>query len=212
MKETFMKILEMFKWPLAVVAIGVVFIVCFRQCIAAFINRAIRLKYPGGEIQAGPQSQEPAEIKVGSAEKLLQALDSPILLDAEKAIRDILTREGITTPEDKEKVLIRHLAAAHLNFVFTRIDFQIYLSQLKILEFLNSNPTAPKQMAKDVYNEAVTVYPEVLKNYPFEKYLGFLTTNNLILEREETLSITLVGREFLTFLVRTARNAVYRAG
>ena len=207
--ETFLKILEVIKWPLVVVAIGVVAIVCFRRCIAAFINRARGLKYPGGEIQAGPPTQDPAEIKVGSAEKLLQALDSPILLDAEKAIRDILTKEGISTPEDKEKVLIRHLAAAHLNFVFTRIDFQIYLSQLKILEVLNSNP-APKQMARDVYNAAIALYPEVLKDYPFEKYLGFLKTNNLILEHEETLSITLFGREFLAFLVRTARNAVYR--
>jgi len=207
--ETFLKILEVIKWPLVVVAIGVVAIVCFRRCIAAFINRARGLKYPGGEIQAGPPPQDPAEIKVGSAEKLLQALDSPILLDAEKAIRDILTKEGISTPEDKEKVLIRHLAAAHLNFVFTRIDFQIYLSQLKILEVLNSNP-APKQMARDVYNAAIALYPEVLKDYPFEKYLGFLKTNNLILEHEETLSITLFGREFLAFLVRTARNAVYR--
>jgi hypothetical protein len=209
MMETFLKILEVIKWPLVVVAIGVVAIVCFRRCIAAFINRARGLKYPGGEIQAGPPPQDPAEIKVGSAEKLLQALDSPILLDAEKAIRDILTKEGISTPEDKEKVLIRHLAAAHLNFVFTRIDFQIYLSQLKILEVLNSNP-APKQMARDVYNAAIALYPEVLKDYPFEKYLGFLKTNNLILEHEETLSITLFGREFLAFLVRTARNAVYR--
>jgi hypothetical protein len=209
MMETFLKILEVIKWPLVVVAIGVVAIVCFRRCIAAFINRARGVKYPGGEIQAGPPPQDPAEIKVGSAEKFLQALDSPVLLDTEKAIREILAKEGIATAEDKEKVLIRHLAIAQLNFAFSRIDFLIYLGQLKIIEVLNSNP-APKQMARDMYNLAVTVYPEVLKDYPFEKYLGFLKTNNLILEHEETLSITLFGREFLAFLVRTARNAVYR--
>jgi hypothetical protein len=212
MMETFLKILEVIKWPLVVVAIGVVAIVCFRRCIAAFINRARGFKYPGGEIQAGPPPQDPAEIKVGSAEKFLQVLDSPVLLDTEKAIRVILAKEGIATAEDKEKVLIRHLAITQLNLVFLRIDFLIYLGQLKILEFLNSNPTAPKQMARDVYNAAVTVYPEVLKDYPFEKYLGFLKTNNLILEHEETLSITLFGREFLTFLVRMARNTVYRVG
>jgi len=205
MIDTFLKILEVIKWPLVVI----VAIVCFHRYIAAFINRARGFKYPGGEIQAGPPPQDPAEIKVGSAEKLLQELDSPVLLDAEKAIRDILAREGIATAEDKEKVLIRHLAIAQLNFTFSRIDFLIYLGQLKILEVLNSNPE-PKQMAMDVYNKAKAFYPEVLKDYPFEKYLGFLKTNNLILEHEDTLSITLFGREFLAFLVRTARNAVYR--
>ncbi len=65
-------------------------------------------------------------------------------------------------------------------------------------------------MAKDVYNAAVTFYPEVLKDYSFDKYLGFLKTNNLILEHEETLSITLFGRDFLAFLVRMGRNAVHR--
>jgi len=210
--ETFLKILEVIKWPLVVVAIGVVAIVCFHRCIAAFINRARGFKYPGGEIQAGPPPQDPAEIKVGSAEKLLQALDSPVLLKSEKAIRDFLTREGINTAEDKEKVLIRHLAASELTLVFSRVDFLLYKSQLKILEFLNSNPSAPKQMARDVYNAAVAFYPEVLKDYPFEKYLGFLKTNNLIHEEEEILSITEGGREFLAFLVRTARNAVYRVG
>ena len=208
--ETFLKILEILKWPLAVVAIGVVALFCFRQSIAAFLNKIRKVKYPGGELQAGVQSQEPTEIKVGSAEKLLQALDSPVLLDMEKVIRDLLVREGVNAAPDKEKVLIRHLAASWLNFVFTRIDFTIYQSQLKILEFLNSNPTAPKQMANDMYIAAATIHPEVLKDYPFEKYLGFLKTNNLILEQDEILSITVFGREFLAFLVRTARNAVYR--
>ena len=137
--ETFLKILEVIKWPLVAVVIGVVAIVCFRRCIAAFINRARGIKYPGGEIQVGPPPQDPAEIKVGSAERLLQALDSPVLLDTEKTIRDVLVKEGIATAEDKEKVLIRHLAIAQLNIAFLRIDFLIYLGQLKILETLNSN-------------------------------------------------------------------------
>jgi hypothetical protein len=211
MMETFLKILEVIKWPLVVVAIVFFAIVCFRRCIAAFINRARGVKYPGGEIQAGPPPQDPTEIKVGSAEKLLQAFESPVLLDAEKAIREILAKERVATAEDKEKVLIRHLATAQLNFTFLCIDVQIYLGQLRILEALNSNP-APKQMARDVYNAAIPLYPEALKDYPFEKYLGFLKTTNLILEDEETLSITPFGREFLAFLVRMARNAVYRVG
>jgi len=210
--EIFLKILEMLKWPLAIVVIVVFFIIFFRRPIAAFIERLKGIKYRGGELQSDPQPQELAEIKVRSVEKVLQALDSPVLLDTEKAIRDFLAKEGIATAEDKEKVLIRHLAAAQLNLAFSHIDFQIYQGQLKILEFLNSNPSAPKMIAMDVYNRAVTAYPEVLKNYPFEKYLGFLATRNLILEHEETLSITPLGREFLAFLVRTARNAVYRVG
>jgi hypothetical protein len=48
-----------------------------------------------------------------------------------------LVKEGINAAADKEKVLIRHLAASWLTLVFTRIDFTIYQSQLKILEFLN---------------------------------------------------------------------------
>jgi len=208
MMETFLKILEIIKWPL----VGIVAIVCFRRCIAAFINRARGLKYSGVEIQAGPLPQDPAEVKVGSADKLLQALDSPVLLKSEKVIRDFLAKEGINTSDDKEKVLIRHLAASQLTLVFTRIDFLIYQSQLKILEFLNSNPSAPRQMAENIYNTASAFYPKILKDYPFEKYLGFLKTNNLIHEEEEILSITEIGREFLAFLIRTRRNAVYRIG
>jgi hypothetical protein len=74
---------------LAVVAIGVFALFCFRQSITAFLNKLKKVKYPGGELQAGVQSQEPTEIKVGSAEKVLQALDSPVLLDMEKTLRDL---------------------------------------------------------------------------------------------------------------------------
>lgn len=208
--ETFLKILEIFKWPLAVV----VALFCFRKPIAAFIKKVtrIKVKYRGAELQAGFHSQEPTKIEVGSAEKLLQASDDPVHLDMERKIRDFLAKEGISTAADKEKVLIRHLAALSLNFLFTRIDFMIYENQLKLLECLNSNATAPKQIAKDMYNAAAASYPEVLKDYPFEKYIGFLKTNNLIIEQDETLSITVFGRAFLGFLIHTGRNAVYRIG
>lgn len=212
MMEAFLKVLEVVKWPLSVVVIVLFFILFFRRPLSTFIERLKGIKYRGGELQSEPQTQEQAQIKVGSAEKLLKAFDSPILLDTERSIRDNLAREGVAAPEDKEKILIRYLAVAQINFAFLRIDYMIYLGQLKILEFLNSNISAKKQMAKDVYDAALAAYPEILKGYPFDNYIGFLISNNLITEHEEALSITPFGREFLAFLVRTSRNAVFRMG
>ena len=53
------------------------------------------------------------------------------------------------------------------------------------------------------YEAAKVMYPLWYQNYPFERWIGFLESFNLILRRESRFFITIAGRDFLTYPVDT---------
>ena len=64
------------------------------------------------------------------------------------------------------------------------------------------------------YEAAKVMYPLWCQNYPFERWIGFLESFNLILGRESCFFITIAGREFLKYLVGTgvSRSAYHTDG
>ena len=64
------------------------------------------------------------------------------------------------------------------------------------------------------YEAAKVMYPLWCQNYPFEHWIGFLESFNLILRRKSRFFITIAGREFLKYLVGTgvSRSAYHTDG
>ena len=64
------------------------------------------------------------------------------------------------------------------------------------------------------YEAARVMYSLRYQNYPFEGWIGFLESFNLILRRESRFFITIAGREFLKYLVGTgvSRSAYHTDG
>jgi hypothetical protein len=104
-------------------------------------------------------------------------------------------------PSSRVDLLVRHLAQARLERVFERVNGAIYGSQVALLNALaiKSEPSP--------LNEAVTWFEEIKEKNPaaylhttFERWVGFLTSFDLVRIEQATISITETGRDFLAFL------------
>ena len=152
-------------------------------------------------IQQSTESQDTSEQRQVFNE-LMRALDSPTLRLQENSIKEDLENRGLRNSEAIE-VLIRYLANAQITLVFNEIDYEIWGSQVELLQFLNSSPGSSAEELKTFYNLAVqrSINPiEFINNQTFEQYLQFLTSYELITELEGSYHISHIGRDFLVFL------------
>ena len=191
---------------IAITILGIFFMVFFRKNIRAFIDRAIKVKYPGGELETRNPSQEPVDTTVSSTEDRMREFDSPVLREQVNSINSELTS---TQGPERERFLVRYLAIIKLDLAFERIYSIIWGSQIYILEYLNSRRLigALKEGIKtSYYDDAATRWPASLTGYSYDMYLGFLKESNLIIERNETLFITEFGVDFLQYLTRTGKS------
>ncbi len=141
-------------------------------------------------------------------DKLLTAIGSSIVIDEQvKAIEKDLKDKNINYDNDASKILIRHLAASQLLVGFEQIYQVIFGSQIELLQ--NLNQVTGKGITKDLVSEFVT--EKLIKNnlsWEESQYLSYLYTRLLIVDRAEddTLHITNLGVEFLTWLIRSGKS------
>lgn len=159
-------------------------------------------------IQRVQQSAEPQDTseRRQAFNELMRALDSSTLRLQENSIKEDLENQGLRNSEAIE-VLIRYLANAQITLIFNEIDYEIWGSQVELLQFLNSSPGSSAEELRTFYNLAVQRSAnsmEFIKNQTFEQYLQFLTSYELITELEGSYHISHIGRDFLLFL--TARG------
>jgi len=192
-----------------------VFICMFRRNIAGLLDRAKTVGYRGVELQADIPDQTHRDVGKAAADRLVHALDSPALKDTEKFIRELLTNLKIDEAGDKEKVLIRYLAADELLIRFMQVESSIWGSQIYILEHLNdAREGIPKEEVKAVYyDKAAEKYAEVYALYTYDNYLAYLRAFGLIIDRNGRLCISQFGVEFLQYLINRGKSgARFRAG
>ena len=127
----------------------------------------------------------------------MRALDSPVLLETEGSVRKELQKRSLSDAESV-KVLVRFLAATALAYAYEVLYQQIWGSQLAILQFLNTQPAgAPEARLQPYYTNAAQRFPKAFAMYPFNKYMEFLESRQLISRTGTTLTITASGRQFL---------------
>ncbi len=199
---------------LSIIVVSVFFMVFFRKNIRTLIDRIKEVSRNGIRTSETPL-QESVDTTVSSTEELMKALDSPVLREQEdlinKTLRDLDVKQG----QEKEKLLIRYLAASHLALIFKQIDFAIWGSQIYILEHLNEQRqgVSKEDIKTPYYDDAVKKWPNFFANYSYDAYIDFLKNSNLVLEENGYLLITILGVEFLQYLIRTGSSrARFRYG
>lgn len=196
-------------WPMAAVIFGVVFVVIFRKKISAMLSKAHKIGLSGIET-AHSQPQEAKESK-SSIEELMRTFDSAVLREEEKFINEDLERRGLSNNKDVIDVLVRHLAATRLELYYERINVQIWGSQISILKYLNSTRQGqPVEKLRPFYDNMAKLYPDNFAHDSFERYLNFLTSWNLIVQRDGLYYVSMLGKEFLSYLVRTGQPELRR--
>lgn len=203
--------MEFLAWPAAVVILGIAAMLFFRKPLTQFIGRAIEMGPKG--IRAGsPTAQEVGTaVRPSPADELLRAFDNALLVQQENYIRAELERLNITQVTERERVLIRLLAAVAIVSAFERTYSLIWGSQLGLLQFLNSAGTVAADVLRLSYDLAAATEPEFYRNYSFDQWLGFLQQSLLIARADNAVSITLQGREFLKYLLHQGYS-LYKRG
>lgn len=193
---------------ISIITVCIFFMVFFQKNIRASIDRIKGVKYGRAEIQTESPSQEPVDTTASSTEKLMKALDNPALQEGEDLINETLRKAGIKEGPEREKLLIRYLAATNLALTFERIDSVIWGSQIYILEHLNESRlgVSKEKIKAAYYDDAVEKWPPFFANYSYDNYLGFLKDSNLVLEKDRYLFITKLGVEFLQYLARIGKS------
>lgn len=205
------ELLIAYKWPIFLVIITSIFKTPLTAVINALINlgnKAKTLTYNGFNIELG-SSQHASPI--GDQQKneaqfldLQKAYQSSIITNEEQIINNQIN-DAKLTPVQAKSVLTTHLANANFIIKMLRIDKVIFNEQIYLLSFLN------KQYKASTEHELLPFYEQWLEKsknseYTFPSFLSFLLNERLIAQDLNGYHISVMGREFLAFLVRTGRS------
>lgn len=201
-------ILGILAWPGAFLVLAVIALFIFRTQIAALIGRTKKVGKDGLETYDN-QPAPPTEQKKG-IDEFLKSFDSPLLVEAEQIILKDLRERTIEAAADREKALVRALAAANIIQHFERVYGVLWASQHVCLRYLNPRDNgADRAELLPIYEAAKKEYPSWYQEYSFDRWLGFLRQMNLVLERDSKFFITMAGREFLKYLVASAKSGPF---
>ena len=176
----------------------------FRSPLAHLIGRTQKI---GKDLLlASPQSQ-PATPTDESAtvDGFMRSYDNKLLLEQEEVIRADIEAKGLADKPELEMLLIRSLAATQILGHFERTYSAIWDSQLDLLRHLNSQDDGVDDAAVAEYYEVVVDENPLLKDHNIDAYLAFLESNNLIAQSDGIVAISVVGREFLKWLVEAGK-------
>jgi len=190
-------------WPVAFIIIVIFALVFFRKPIYQLIPRIRKITKTG--IETHPEQLLQKADKKLLPEELIQEFQSPVFWEQEEIIRNELDKKGFSSDE-KIAFLMKRLAFTQLYYRFEYLNSLIFGSQIQILHSLNSGQGETIETIKPTYDLAASLYPDVFRNYGFDSYLYFLTSQQLIIQQGERYFITRFGREFLTYLVQTGRS------
>jgi len=191
-------------WPAAVVIIALLFMAIFKKPLERLLDRTKKIGTTG--LDASVTSQGTAmERRASGAEELLARFDNALLREQESVIRQELDNNRVDEPAEREQVLVRHLAAVTIYSRFERTYTLIFGSQIEMLQALNAPGSLHRDLVKVHYDFAAIVSPEFYANYSFDQWLHFMVDQILVRLDGNLVSITVAGREFLTFLIQEAK-------
>jgi len=197
----------MIGWPLSMLIFAVVFLFMFRGEISSFIDRIKSVGREGISTTGHSPEVQHEENRNSTVDDLMRVGDSIVLSEVERLIYNDLSNKGLEITGDSIKVLVRHLAATQLALDYEHIHNLIFGTQINLLKRLNEvvgQGRSGDYMANFLV-EVKAIFPE-LADWTLDKYLTFLSTNNLITINEGGYHITNKGVDYLTWISRTGHS------
>jgi hypothetical protein len=200
-------IIQVLAWPIVVLTI----FLNLKTPLINIINRIKKIGYKDTGIEmhiSNKQGESKSPIDNLTDGKSDIELDSilnlfaPETLDFSKfTVTKQSNLEALDTQEDREKVLLSYSQIIFLFMHFNKIYYNIFGSQIRILQRLSSSIIESRITLLSFYNDAKSAFPKVFENYPYDTYLNYLLLNNLITEQGSTIVITPFGKDFLKYLI-----------
>jgi len=212
-----MEIFKILAWPIAVIIIVLMVVLILKKSIIDILSRVTKLKYGDTVAEVSKSLQDKAEQSLlGQSqsdrpnENIERALGlfSQSTLDRAKTF--IENESGIHEINDinfKVETLIKYSEALYLILSFESIYNMIFGSQLYILDYVNTDRSQTKNDLRSFYDAAKDKYPDFYNSYSYDDYFEFLINHELIaINSTNCCEITWLGRDFLKYLVETAKT------
>src|ERR1700722_4721283 len=218
--DQWLKVAELLKWPLVVlIVIGVCLWLYYKQVgalLAGFSSRKFR--FGGAEVlpeqldpapQPAPSSPAVSPVVVNvtvpvvrAGPHLFEVDDSAFFRQRVDALQQWLATLHFNNAEERERFLLRQGAALFLRVDFEQLYREVWGSQMDLLAEAN-RPTrgVTRAQARAAYDHAAAKSPEVYKTYPFERWIEFLTLNELLRATETGFIATEKAKAFIQYLV-----------
>ena len=185
----------------------------FRKPITRFLDRVKEIGKTGIYADVGAQETAKSEVGPSAADELARLFDNQLLVQRENQIRTELVRMRIGEDQiQKEKFLLRVIAAQTLVQEFETTYRTIWGSQLNALEITNTTPGGVSLgFIETLYNQAAARDDKLYANYSFEQWLEYIERQSLSIRKDDKIHITLTGREFLKYIMHQGYT-LYKLG
>ncbi len=198
--------MELLIWPVVTLIIVFGLVGIFYKPLKNFFERMNALKLPGGVETRVTQDQTNLIKSDKVAEVILKLFDNKLVNEQEQKIRNIISLDDINNPDDKVKIILKYSASLSIEALFEVAYAWIYGTQIQLLESINPKKEGEsKSNLKVFFDSHIEMLPQPAGNN-FGSYLEFLRYYNLIEFSGEQVLITLAGREFLSYLVRSGKS------
>lgn len=193
-------------WPVVVVAIILFFRAEFKILITKLsekISSLTKFSTDGAEFSNSQKNEEPNkpdEILL-SINQVDQELYNVVPKDQLDPV--IENYKGIVDKKDKSKryaYAMGLLALLNLAYSHEKNYRLLYGSQLRVLSRLKDYGKVSFAEVKVIYDKAASDYPDFYKNYPFDRWIGFIKQTGLCIEDKEGLIPTPFNNGFLKYL------------
>ena len=192
-------------WPIFWLIVILIFYKEIKSLLSTLVsigNKAKKISYMGGMLDLGTNP----DLLIGSQQletkqyNLSKAYQSTIITAEENTIRTQLVEAGFTN-EQGVNILIHHLAYKNLFILFLIIDKFIYQEQIQLISNLNSQI---KPQTESDLKKYYDVWKEKYQNddFTYQQFLKFLLDQSLIAEQLNGYYITVLGKEYLSFLIK----------
>jgi hypothetical protein len=198
------ELIDTIKWPILII-IG---LFIFRIPIIDLINRITKVGYGSKSIEAKQQitASEKKSEEISHIDRVV-GLFRPETIEM---FREEVSKETevskLSTSDEKIERLTNYGSLLYIMRHFDLLYNNIFGSQIRILEFVNSHSQITRESVKFIYENAKKNNSKFYENYSYDEYLDFLLAYNLIREDTRILNITILGLDFLKYLTESNKD------
>lgn len=198
------ELIDSLKWPVVVIIIILLVI----KPIKNLINRVTKVGYGNKSIEANQQTvtkkiEEKDISEIDRAISLFRPETTEMFVNAVEEETEI---QKLKNDNEKIERLKNYSTIIYIMRHFDSIYSTIFGSQIRILERLNTLQPESRDSLKFYYESAKKYNPKFYENYPYEDYLNFLFSFNLIREDDEIIQLTILGVDFLKYLTESNKD------
>jgi len=187
-------------WP----AVALICFFSVRKPLVDLIKRLTKVNIAGNSIEANqPQAIQNTgkELTISNVDKELSYFSQEAVTQFDSYVKNESKFMELATDADKIDRLLKYSTIIYIKSTFESIYSVIFGSQIQLLQRLNSFPEETYESLERFYKSG---FPD--KDYSYDNYLLFLYKYNLIIDNNGKIHITIMGVDFLKFIVANNKS------